>query len=217
MSGFFAVTSNTVQVGGDARLHAGGAGISLDASVGVKALFVFSPFSVRGEHRREREDLVPRARAERAPVGRALKGRRRGTSKGEVCVSIICLGRVPRVRTRRSAAATRCRSPSSIRGTGSSTVQGLLGALQDPGNWSALPPPGAFSGRVAGARGERSVDPLGGLTVRQKAVPVETALPIARFGPAKAAEPPDKRTGRIFFKGAKVATEAASRSPHRTC
>jgi hypothetical protein len=47
------------------------------------------------------------------------------------------------------------------------------------------------------------VDPLGGFTVRQKAVPVETALPIARFGPAKAAEPTASRTGPIFFNGGK--------------
>ena len=46
------------------------------------------------------------------------------------------------------------------------------------------------------------MDPLGGFTVRQKAVPVETTLAIARFGPARAAEPAANRTGPIFFKGA---------------
>src|SRR5206468_10264323 len=49
VSGFFAVTSNTVQVGGSATLHAGGSGITLDASVSVKALFVFQPFSFEAD------------------------------------------------------------------------------------------------------------------------------------------------------------------------
>ena len=47
VTGFFAVTSNTVQIGGALTLHASGSGINLDAEVSVKALFVFSPFHRR--------------------------------------------------------------------------------------------------------------------------------------------------------------------------
>ena len=95
VSGFFAVTSNTVQVGrlGDAargrqRHHA-------DASVSVKALFVFQPFSFEA-------DIDASVKISFHGYGPSvhLSGTLDGPSpwhiKGEVCVSIIwwdaCLG-----------------------------------------------------------------------------------------------------------------------------
>ena len=68
-------------------------------------------------------------------------------------------------------------------------VIGLKAALSDAGNWSGVLPAGTAS-VVSRAQGsEALVDPLGGLTVHQKAVPVETDPPISRFGVAKVKSP----------------------------
>ena len=179
VSGFFAVTSNTVQVGGDARLHAGGSGIALDASVSVKALFVFSPFSLRGDDRREREDLVPRVRAERSPE-RAAGGAVAVAHPGRGMREHRVLGRVPRVqrdvRGRRARRGCRSWIPWVGRRPAADTLEvvGLLAALQDAGNWSGVAPAGtaAVVSRAQGS--EALVDPVGGLQVHQKAVPLET-------------------------------------------
>src|SRR6185369_1176752 len=76
-------------------------------------------------------------------------------------------------------------------------IQGLQSALQDPKNWTALPPAGAFATVSLGDSSKTFVDPLGGFSVRQKAVPVETKASITRFGAARAADP--SRTGPIKF------------------
>ena len=45
LAGYFAVTSNSVQVGGELDVHATGYGITLDAFVKTETIFIFSPFS----------------------------------------------------------------------------------------------------------------------------------------------------------------------------
>src|SRR6185503_5709203 len=68
-------------------------------------------------------------------------------------------------------------------------VVGLKAALQDAGNWSGVVPAGTAS-VVSRAQGsEALVDPVGGMSVHQKAVPVETDHPISRFGVAKVKTP----------------------------
>ena len=194
VSGFFAVTSNTVQVGGDARLHAGGSGISLDASVSVKALFVFSPF-----HFAANIDASVRISFHGHGPSVHLSGLLEGPSpwhiRGEVCVSILfwdaCLGFDQTFGGGKPESVPELDPWEGIPlpDAGVEKVIGLKAALSDAGNWSGVLPAGTAS-VVSRAQGsEALVDPLGGLTVHQKAVPVETDPPISRFGVAKVKSP----------------------------
>ena len=193
VSGFFAVTSNTVQVGGSATLHAGGSGITLDASVSVKALFVFQPFSFEA-------DIDASVKISFHGYGPSvhLSGQLDGPSpwhiKGEVCVSIIwwdaCLGFDVTF-----GGDTQITAPSVDPWLGAPStdptadIVGLQRALSDPGNWSGAHIPGTVSS-VARAQGtDTLVDPVGGLTVRQKTAPVETPNPLTKFGVAKTTKP----------------------------
>jgi transposase len=64
---------------------------------------------------------------------------------------------------------------------------------QDVRNWSPAPPPGAFVAvslsEKAASASNPPLDPLGALTVRQRVVPLETAVKVARLGAAKAETP----------------------------
>jgi hypothetical protein len=197
VSGFFALTSNTLQIGGEARLHAGGSGISLDASIAVKTIFIFSPFSFAANIDASVK-ISFHGHGPSVHLSGVLSGPSPWRAKGEVCVSILWWDACLRFDQTFGGATT---VPEVVIDPwlGTATVQGLKPALEDPKNWATLPPPGSFAvvSRAPGAND--LVDPLGGFTVRQKALPVETTLPVARFGPAKAAEPPANRTGPIFF------------------
>jgi hypothetical protein len=187
VSGFFAVTSNTVQVGGDARLHAGGSGIALDASVSVKALFVFAPF-----HFEATIDASVKISFHGYGPSVHLSGVLEGPSpwhiRGELCVSIVfwdaCLGF-----NETFGGGEQAGVPEIDPWEGTTDVIGLKVALQDAGNWSGTAPAGtaAVVSRAQGS--EKLVDPVGGLQVHQKAVPVETDQAISRFGVAKVASP----------------------------
>ena len=86
---------------------------------------------------------------------------------------------------------------------GTTDVIGLQTALSDAGNWSGVLPAGTAS-VVSRAQGsEALVDPLGGLTVHQKAAPVETDQPISRFGVAKVTSP---RSYKLPQGGATIGT-----------
>ncbi len=193
VSGFFAVTSNTVQVGGAASRHASGSGISLDASVSVKALFVFQPFSFEA-------DIDASVKISFHGYGPSvhLSGTLDGPSpwhiKGEVCVSIIwwdaCLGfdvtfggdtqvTQPSLDPWKGADATDT-NPAII---------GLQAALSDPGNWSGAQVPGTVSSVTRAQGTDTLIDPAGGLTVRQKTATVETTNPLTKFGVAKTTAP----------------------------
>ncbi len=194
VSGFFAVTSNTVQVGGSASLHAGGSGITLDASVSVKALFVFQPFSFEA-------DIDASVKISFHGYGPSvhLSGTLDGPSpwhiKGEVCVSIIwwdaCLGFDVTF-----GGDTQVTQPSldpweddtAVPGTPPAILR-LKDAFSDPGNWSGAQIPGTVSSVTRAQGTDTLVDPAGGLTVRQKVAPVETANPLTKFGVAKTPAP----------------------------
>ncbi len=210
VSGFFAVTSNTVQVGGSATLHAGGSGITLDASVSVKALFVFQPFSFEA-------DIAASVKVSfhGYGIGVNLSGTLDGPSpwhiKGEVCVSVLwwdaCLGFDVTF-----GGDTQVTQPSIDPWVGvassdpTTAILGLHDALSDAGNWAAALVPGTVSS-VARAQGtDTLIDPVGGITVRQKTAPVETQNPLTRFGVAKTPKP-------ISFSGVKATLGDPSAGP----
>jgi hypothetical protein len=193
VSGFFAMTSNTVQVGGTAALHASGSGISLDASVSVKALFVFQPFSFEA-------DIDASVKISFHGYGPSvhLSGTLAGPSpwhvKGEVCVSIFwwdaCLGFD--VTFGGSQQVTQPEIDPWVGVPSSDPTAAILGlhdALSDPGNWSGASIPGTVSSVTRAQGTDTLIDPVGGLTVRQKTAPVETANPLTKFGVAKVSAP----------------------------
>ena len=187
VSGFFAVTSNTVQVGGDARLHAGGSGISMDASVSVKALFVFAPF-----HFEATIDASVKISFHGYGPSVHLHGVLEGPSpwhiRGELCVSIIWWDACLRFDETFGGTETAA-IPAIDPWDGTDEVIGLHAALADAGNWSGVLPAGTAS-VVSRAQGsEKLVDPVGGMSVHQKAVPVETQHEVNRFGVAKVKTP----------------------------
>ena len=193
VSGFFAVTSNTVQVGGSATLHAGGSGITLDASVSVKALFVFQPFSFEA-------DIDASVKISFHGYGPSvhLSGQLDGPSpwhiKGEVCVSIIwwdaCLGFDVTFGGNQQVTQPAIDPWVGVTSTDpTAAIIGLQTALSDPGNWSGALVPGTVSSVTRAQGTETLVDPVGGLTVRQKTAPVETANPLTKFGVAKTKAP----------------------------
>jgi hypothetical protein len=109
--------------------------------------------------------------------------------KGEVCVSIIwwdaCLGFDVTF-----GGGQQVSQPKIDPWTGQgpdSTVPALLGlrdALSDPGNWSGALIPGTVSSVTRAQGTDTLIDPVGGLTVRQKTAPVETMNPLTKFGVA---------------------------------
>jgi len=195
LQGYFAITSNTAQVGALAELRASGAGIDLYGRVQFDALFVFSPFSFEAGFAAE-----VRISFHGHGIGVHLDGVLSGPSpwrvRGEVCVSILfwdaCLGFDA---TFGSAARVEVPAVNPWTGTlegGAKEVAGLQEALQDVRNWTPELPPGAFTVvSLADSKGEQPFDPLGIAVVRQRVCPLN--LQLQRFGTARALLP-------AFFK-----------------
>ena len=196
LSGFFAITSNTVQVGGALALRASGAGVTLEATLSVKAIFVFSPFSFEAEI-----DARVRVSFHGYGLGVRLHGMLSGPSpwriRGSVCVSVLwwdaCLSF-----DKSFGGGARVDVPTidPFRGTeralgAAEDLPGLEDAIKDPRSWEPVAPAGVLS-VVSLAQGAGEVppfDPMGGLSMRQKVVPLETREKISRFGVAKAESP----------------------------
>jgi hypothetical protein len=193
VTGFFAVTSNTVQVGGTATLHAGGSGITLDASVSVKALLVFQPFSFEADI-----DASVSVSFHGYGIGVHLSGTLDGPSpwhvKGEVCVSVLwwdaCLGFDVTFGGNQQITQPAIDPWVGVPSTDPTVdIPGLQRALSDAGNWSGALVPGTVSSVTRAQGTDTLIDPVGGLTVRQKTAPVETPNPLTRFGVAKTPTP----------------------------
>jgi hypothetical protein len=196
LTGYFAITSNTAQVGGKLALRASGSGVTLSASLGINAIFVFSPFSFEAEI-----DADVRVSFHGRGIGVHLHGTLSGPSpwhvRGEVCVSILwwdaCLGfdktfgggqpvELPAIDPFTGPEAT---------AAGQEKIPALRDALIDPRSWEPVTPAGVFQvvSLAQGAGETPHFDPMGALSMRQRAVPLETSNPITRFGSAKALNP----------------------------
>ncbi len=187
-SGYFALTSNTAQIGAKVELRASGAGIRLHGHLGFDALFVFAPFSFVASF-----SAGMRVSFHGAGLGVTLRGSLSGPSpwhiKGKVCVSVLwwdaCLS-VDHKFGRREPAALPEMDPwvGTPEGTDARiAVIGLAEAIADARNWSGSNPPAGF-GVVSLAASSTAtttpIDPLGAATLRQKVVPLETE--IEKFG-----------------------------------
>lgn len=195
-SGYFALTSNTAQIGAKIELRASGFGIRLDGHLGFDVLFVFSPFSFTASI-----SAGVRISFHGVGFGITLRGSLSGPTpwhvKGRVCVSVLwwdaCLPIDVKFGRAEPAALPEM---DPWEGTPPVTppeevdpriqVLGLRDAIFDPRNWSGSAPPAGFSvvSLAEAATAERTpIDPLGAATLRQKVVPLRREL--EKFGEYK--------------------------------
>jgi hypothetical protein len=211
LTGFFAITSNTAQVGGALALHASGSGVTLDASISVKAIFIFSPFAFEAEI-----DAGVRVSFHGRGIGVRLHGMLSGPSpwrvRGEVCVSILwwdaCLGFNKTFGSGRPVELPEIDPFTGPEGPGSpENIPGLQDAITDPRSWEPVTPAGVFQvvSLAQGVGDKPPFDPMGTLSMRQKVVPLETPQKIVRFGSAKAKNPRAFKLSRATV-GAKETT-----------
>jgi hypothetical protein len=188
LQGYFALTSNSAQVGALAELKAHGAGIDLYGRVQFDAIFVFSPFSFEAAI-----SASVRVSFHGHGIGVHLSGVLSGPSpwrvRGEVCVSILlwdaCLSF-----DKSFGSASRVDVPAINPWDGvPNEVPGLHLALTDVRNWTPELPPAAFSvvSLADAPDGDPPLDPLGVAVVRERVCPLN--LQIERFGSAKADSP----------------------------
>jgi hypothetical protein len=193
LQGYFAITSNTAQVGALCELNASGSGIRLYGRVQFDAIFVFSPFSFEaGLSAQVRVSFKGRG------IGVHLRGVLSGPSpwrvRGEVCVSILfwdaCLGFD---KSFGSAARVELPGVNPWNGLDRNGVRtdtpALQDAVQDVRNWTAEPPPGSVAvvSLAAASAGEQPIDPLGAARLQQRVCPLEVKL--QRFGALEALGP----------------------------
>ena len=184
LSGYLALTSNTAQVGAKLEARVSKYGAELYGFISFDALFVFSPFAFVA-------DVEGGVGVKFHGHGFSLHfhGTISGPSPwhldGQVCVSILfwdaCVGFSVTVggSSKPSLPGLDPWVGSAIKADGTQDVPGLQPALQNPANWGGNPVPGSFAVVTLIAAPEGSpppVDPLGSATVRQKAVPLDTAI-----------------------------------------
>jgi hypothetical protein len=203
LSGYLAVTSNTVQVGGALRFVASKAHFEIGASVSADAIFVFSPFSFTATL-----DADVHLTFHGVGFTVRLHGKLSGPSpwriEAKVCASLLiasaCLSFSETIGTPEEDALPSLdpwlgslEPPPAIK-----SVIGLQESLEDPRNWAPLS--GAGSVAVVSradpplVEGDQvtAVDPLDAITVHQRVVPLETHpdAPITRFGPVTSSGTP---------------------------
>ena len=186
-SGYFALTSNTAQIGASIELLASGAGIRLHGWFGMDAMFVFSPFSFTASF-----SAGMRVSFHGVGFGVSLRGDISGPNPwhvaGKVCVSILwwdaCLSVKHTFGKKKKAAL-----PQMDPWTGASSTQpdqrviGLMAAIEETRNWTGSAPAASYRvvSLVASTNAERvPVDPMGAATFRQRVVPLQTVL--TKFG-----------------------------------
>jgi hypothetical protein len=184
-SGYFAVTSNTAQIGASIQLHASGAGIRLDGWLGFDVMFVFSPFSFTASI-----NAGVRVSFHGVGFGINLHGNLSGPNPwhldGRVCVSVLwwdaCLPVDITFGDRQQVALPEI---DPWFGNPGVPVTGLKDAIADARNWEGAAPPSEFKvvSLAASSTDRTPIDPLGSATLRQKVVPLNRKL--EKFGEFK--------------------------------
>lgn len=185
-SGYFALTSNTAQIGASIQLHASGFGIHLDGWLGFDVLFVFSPFSFTASI-----SAGVRVSFHGVGFGVTLHGSLSGPSpwhlNGKVCVSVLwwdaCLPVDVTFGNNQPASLPEL---DPWLGKNDISIVGLAAAISDPRNWagSALSSEFTVVTLADAATAERTpIDPLGAATLRQKVAPFNRKLD--KFGQYK--------------------------------
>ncbi|HET7543092.1 MAG TPA: DUF6603 domain-containing protein [Polyangiaceae bacterium] len=185
-SGYFALTSNTAQIGASLELNAHGFGIRLHGWIGFDALFVFSPFSFKASFSAG-VDVSFHGVGFGVRLSGSLSGPAPWHLSGKVCVSILwwdaCL---PVDITFGGGQPVALPQIDPWLGTPPQTapevaVLGLDATVADPRNWSGSAPPAGFSVvSLAASDGRTPIDPLSAATLRQKVAPLNQKL--QKFG-----------------------------------
>lgn len=187
--GYFALTSNTAQVGAALDLHASGSGIDLDGHLGFDALFVFSPFSFEADF-----SAGVSVSFHGAGLGINLHGSISGPSPfhvdAQACVSVFiwdaCLPISVTFGSNKRADLPPLDPFAGNPPPASPVVIGLSTAVGDSNNWSGSFPKGVhpvvtLSAQASG--GQPTIDPVGQASLHQKVCPLNFKL--SRFGAYK--------------------------------
>ncbi|MFN0086631.1 MAG: DUF6603 domain-containing protein [Blastocatellia bacterium] len=176
-SKYWAVTSNTLQMGARVELYAAAMGFSVEGFIGYDLLIKFDPFSFIAEF----EAGLSLKRGGSTLMGVHLKGTLAGFSplwvEGKASFKILFF----RVSFKFHFTLIEGDAPPRAAGTNVSAL--LNAALQDQRNWTPELPPGLDSLvalKKVPATSDVVVHPLAELTVRQTVVPLD--LEISQFG-----------------------------------
>jgi len=179
LQGYFAITSNSAQVGARAELYAAKGGFNVAGWVGFDAIFIFTPFSFRTDF--SAGVAIRRGSSTLASVhlDATLTGPSPFHAWGEASLSLLFF----HVSVPFDATFGESRQ---IEAPDKDPWELLEPAVRDPRNWSVELPPGAHTVvalRKPSPDSTRVVlDPAGSAIFRQKVVPLN--FPIDKFGEA---------------------------------
>lgn len=200
LQAYLALTSNTVQFGALAELYVEAAGFNLYGWLGFNALVNLSPFSFT-------TDFSAGLKLRRGStviagiwLDATLSGPRPWHVVGRATVSVLFVD-VSIAVDATFGSSTRIEVPPA------DPRPLLQAAIQDARNWSVTMPPAASQvvSLTAAPQGQPAlrVDPAGGITLRQKVVPLGRTL--TRFGPVKPVGPDRYHVDRVTIGGQQVA------------
>lgn len=185
LQAYFALTSNSLQFGALAELYAESAGFNVYGWIGFDALFIFSPFSFMvgfsaGIAFRKNTTVIAGVH-----LAATLSGPAPWHAWGEAGISILFIS----VTVGFDAKFGEERRVEVI---ASDPWKALEDEIKNTGNWSATLPPASYAVVTlttpgADESGLSLIDPLGGLTLREKAVPFDRKL--TKFGEGRLPAP----------------------------
>jgi hypothetical protein len=180
---YFAITSNSVQVGAHLDIRAEGGGFVLHGYLGFDALFIFSPFSFIAEMAGGVDLMKGSSVLMSIHLDFTLSGPAPWHAFGHASIKILFFKVSVGFDAQWGEPAPAALEPADAKAP-------LLAALSEAGNWSATLPTeterGASLAEARAPQGLLLVHPLGRLQVQQKVVPLGET--ITRFGSAA----PDK-------------------------
>jgi Family of unknown function (DUF6603) len=183
---YFALTSNTVQFGARAQLHAAAYGFAIDGDVGFDVLVQRHPFGFIADFHASVQLSYGSTHLFTVTVDGTLQGPRPLRVSGSASFSVFWCDFTIRFDR------TLIDGEQPPLPPGPDPAAELRRALTDPGNWatraSANRAPGV-SLRHRTADGAVLVDPLGVLVVSQTVLPLNTSRPIEVYGDAPVAQP----------------------------
>jgi len=179
LQGYFALTSNTAQVGALAELYAEKGGFAINGWIGFDALFIFTPFSFRTDFSADVAFRRGGSVLATVHLDATLTGPSPFHAWGEACISILfvhaCVPFDAEFGPTKHIEAPEC-DPWDL----------LEPAVRDARNWSAELPPRTHPVVALRKPSPDStlviIDPTGSATFRQKVVPLNFA--IDKFGEA---------------------------------
>lgn len=170
LGGYFAITSNTFQIGAAVDLRVSAAGFTLLGGLGFDALVEFDPFRMVVDVRARVQVMKGRRSITKLTFRGKLSGPNPWHARGKVVVEIPIL---PDVTVGASATFGR---ETAVPSTPVDVLSLVTEAIASSEAWSPAGPP---AGLVLAPRAEGRIDPRGALRLRQEAAPL--GLPWEQF------------------------------------